>query len=218
VSSHAVRARYLFPVDGEPIADGVLTFAAGKILSVGQDNSSQSVCDLGNVAIVPGLINAHTHLEFSNLLHPIGQAGTSLPDWIRTVVADRRQRNTAAGNEPAEDPIHRGLHQSIRSGTTFVGEIATTDWAERELTADQPGCLVFQELIGLGQQFIEPRLAAARSHIAEIKSWLPGISPHAPYSVHPQLLDEIVKLSAQRRIPLAMHLAESREELELLAS
>jgi len=63
----ALKARYVFPITAPPIADGVVTIENGLIVAVGRDAAGCTVRDLGNVALVPGLINAHTHLEFSGL-------------------------------------------------------------------------------------------------------------------------------------------------------
>jgi cytosine/adenosine deaminase-related metal-dependent hydrolase len=80
---------------------------------------------------------------------------------------------------------------------------------------------VFLELIGLEPERITSALEAARVHVAagrQSARWQPGLSPHAPYSVHPRLLDAVISRMARERVPLAFHLAESREELDLLGS
>src|SRR5882672_12267202 len=88
----ALRARYVFPVVGPPIDGGIVTICGERIAAVGENLSASPPIDLGNVAILPGLVNAHTHLEFSDLAAPLGQPGMALPDWIRLVLAERRQR------------------------------------------------------------------------------------------------------------------------------
>ena len=81
----ALQARYLFPIDCPPIPDGVITIENGRITAVGENLSQDPPHDLGNMALLPGLINAHTHLEFSNLHQPLGQPGMTMPEWIREV-------------------------------------------------------------------------------------------------------------------------------------
>ncbi len=66
-SSLTLSARFVFPVEGEPIADGCVSIQDGRIAWVGQAKERVADLDLGNVAIVPGFVNAHTHLELSAL-------------------------------------------------------------------------------------------------------------------------------------------------------
>ncbi|HEY1785793.1 MAG TPA: amidohydrolase family protein, partial [Pirellulales bacterium] len=220
----ALTARYIFPVAGPPIAGGLLTIAGERIVAVGENRSGAAPLDLGNVAILPGLINAHTHLEFSDLTVPLGTAGNRLPDWIRRVIAHRRGADPGTG-----DPRGGGLAECARGGATGVGEIATRVWPampqaeiERAEIAPPPADVtVFWEVIGLRPEQFDERLAEARAHLH--RAWpegagvRPGLSPHAPYSVHPELMAKLVDLAAAADVPVAMHLAESREELELLA-
>ena len=207
--------RYLFPVSGKPLRDATITLAGPRIAALGDHCPGVPVRDLGNVAVLPGLVNAHTHLEFSDLAAPLGSPGESLPAWIRRVIAHRRTR---APGQPGG--VSQGLMESTRNGTTAIGEIATGPWP----IAAEPKALVavFRELIGLLPEQIGPQLAAAKVHLDEPWASHPdlrgGLSPHAPYSVHPDLVRGLVKLAGQSSAPLAMHLAESQEELELLAA
>ena len=210
----ALRARYLFPVESPVIADGVITIEQGRITAVGENTSGRPPKDLGNVAILPGLVNAHTHLEFSDLAHPLGQPGMPLPAWISEVIKHRRGRD-----EDAQRAIAAGLQESLSFGTTLVGEITTSAYSVYPSLADLPRLIAFRELIGLSQDRIDENVALARQHTEQFtsdESQHPGLSPHAPYTVHPQLLERIVDLSRPARVPLAMHLAESPEELQLL--
>jgi cytosine/adenosine deaminase-related metal-dependent hydrolase len=225
---HALRGRYVFPVTSPPIADGVVTIEDGRIAAVGRQPavSGCPVTDLGNVAILPGLINAHTHLEFSGLGAPLGAPGMLLPDWIRLVVAYRRQLLVDAQRAA----IERGAAECLASGSVALGEIATNDFGDW-IAAALSDATVFREIIGLKRELIEDRLAAVRQFLAgtanrphpgphpkgegTIRS---GISPHAPYSVHPDLFDRLIELAQEAHAPVAFHLAETREELELLAT
>src|SRR5690242_15052192 len=86
----SLRARWVIPVDGPPIEGGVVTVAGGRFVDVRKTREDAPVHDLGDVALLPGLINAHTHLEFSLLEQPLGRPGMSFPDWIAEVVRWRR--------------------------------------------------------------------------------------------------------------------------------
>jgi aminodeoxyfutalosine deaminase len=216
----AFRARWVYPVAGPPIPGGIVSIRAGRIVAVGTRAVEGQAIDLGDVAIVPGFVNAHTHLEFSDLACPLGRGGVVLPDWIGQVIAHRRA--TAGGSSA---PIAQGLRESAAAGTTALGEIATSDWATEQPPAGrdtgEPTTVVFRELIAPTIDRVGDAILTAQRFLGATLSsqrFTAGLSPHAPYTVHPRLLAALVDLATTFRVPLAMHLAESREELELLAS
>lgn len=171
---------------------------------------------LGNVALLPGLVNAHTHLELSDAACPLGTPNMAFPDWIGRVIAFRNERK--AGDV---SPVQQGLEESVACGTTTVGEIAMPGWSSAEFESAPVDAVIFLEAIGLTHERVKEKLAEAERHLAaapESGNWRAGLSPHAPYSVRTELFDGLVALAAQARVPVAFHLAESREELQLLAS
>ena len=82
-------AAWVLPIDGPPIRNGVVTIDAGRITSVGADRPAGAT-SLGRVALLPALVNAHTHLELSYLLERVPPAA-SFGEWVRTVMTLRRQ-------------------------------------------------------------------------------------------------------------------------------
>ncbi|WP_437228109.1 amidohydrolase family protein [Planctomicrobium sp. SH661] len=210
-----LRARWLFPGDGPPLRDAVITLAGEHIAAV-EENSAASATDLGDVAIIPGLINAHTHLEFSHLQSPI-EPRNHFANWIRGVISNRRGQ--------AADPllaIHQGLRESVELGVTGLAETATSDWlfdqSHREVV---PRMLVFREILGLRPEGVAAQLEVAEMFLRRAEQHRfndVGLSPHAPYSLHPQLFRGLCELAATRKVPLSMHLAESPAEIELLKS
>src|SRR5437773_5299310 len=115
----AYRARWVIPVDRPPIEDGIVSVAGGRIIAVGKNEAGQPPRDLGDVALLPGLVNAHTHLEFSSLEWPLGRPGMAFADWIRAVVAWRRaagggSRESGVGRQ--QRAILRGLEESRAAG------------------------------------------------------------------------------------------------------
>lgn len=215
-ASIAFKARFVFPVSGPPLAGGVVTIAGDRITAVGRSPDGPcEIEDLGNVAILPGLVNAHTHLEFSDIPRPLGEPGMIFPEWIRRVVKFRRGR--------ASDPrtaVRRGLEECLTAGTTALAEIAQGDWPREEFENWPIEATVFLEAIGLAPERAAAKLDEARKHLASASGEhiRPGLSPHAPYTVHPELFAELVSLAANANAPIAFHLAESPEELELLAT
>lgn len=211
-------ARWIFPVDALPIANGMIEIEGNRITDVSARRAPDAI-DLGNVALIPGLVNAHTHLEFSDLGAPVLPA-RPFTAWIRALVSVRRGRPT-----PAADSIAAGLRESLAAGSAVVGEILTAtseDLASACAAArdDHPSRLfAFREILGLPASRIADQLAQARVHLqaASLPAGVtPGLSPHAPYSVHPDLVRGCVELCREMSAPLAMHLAETRAELELL--
>ena len=218
---HALKARYVFPVSETPIAGGVIAFDEEQILSVGHESDAAGeAVDLGNAAIIPGMVNAHTHLEFSHLNKPVGRPGISLGEWIATLTtALRCNENRQA------DAARQGIAESSAAGVTALGEIAQPDWAADVFQAATLDATVFLELIAPTDDAVDEKLKSAHRHIASADrtsnvadraGWRPGLSPHAPYSIHPRLLAEVAAISARHQVPLAFHLAESPEELKFL--
>ena len=192
--------------------DVTLKFAQGQLVEV-LPGRRPGATDLGPVAIIPGLVNAHTHLEFSRLTQPIPTQGR-FTDWIRQVIQSRR-------DHPDQVPgaIACGLRESICAGTTLIGEIATVGWQTSDYLNQFQG-IVFQELLGLGDERValQVALAGATRKAPGLPASHWGLSPHAPYSVHPELLQQSIRIASAHDYPVAMHLAETRPELELLAS
>jgi cytosine/adenosine deaminase-related metal-dependent hydrolase len=213
---YALSARYLFPVDARPVADASLIVSDGRIERIVLEQPDCPTHDLGNAAILPGLVNAHAHLEFSDLDVPLGMPGMTLPDWIRLVLDYRIATDDRAGQAQR---VANGVAEAVSHGTTTLGEIATIDWSFPTADRIPIQLVVFREAIGMAVAGIEDLLQQARDHVEVGQKrghWLPGISPHAPYTVHPQLLMRLVEYSRAARIPIAIHLAESNEEIQWL--
>jgi cytosine/adenosine deaminase-related metal-dependent hydrolase len=209
-SAYAIRARWVYPVDRPPLEGGIVTIAGGRIVSVGENTSGRPPRDLGDMALIPGLVNAHTHLEFSLLQQPLGRPGMPFADWIRQVIEFLRQSQPTSN----DSAIYAGLVESQAAGVAAIGEIAL----RQELPQADLPVVVFRELLGLAEDRVPLLEQMASEHLSAAGAGHVGLSPHAPYTVHPRLLKRACELSVQHKMPLAMHLAESREELELLKS
>ncbi len=166
--------------------------------------------------LIPTLVNAHTHLEFSMLTESIRPA-LPFQDWITALIRWRR------GTDPEDEIcIRKGLAESCRCGVTSLGEITTT---HAVLPGDVPAgstVISFREILGLQQEQISKLMQTASDHLnhtiptAPTSSVQSGLSPHAPYSVHPKLYEALIELAVSRKAPVAMHLAETTDEIELL--
>src|SRR5882762_6428018 len=123
------HAAWILPIGEPPIRDGWLAVDRGRVVALGSagrrvlDDGARAV-DLGEVAILPGLVNAHTHLELSYLRDEVPPA-SDFVTWIRGVIAARRQQADPNALEIAES-IDRAMDECVASGTAIVGDISNT--------------------------------------------------------------------------------------------
>ncbi len=213
----AMKARWVFPVDRPPIENGLVEVVDGMITGVRTARHSDVAEDLGDVALLPGLVNVHAHLEFSLIEQPL-QPAPPFPEWIRSLMAYRRQ---TFGADPAAKfgAFQAGWCESAALGTTLLGEIATEGWSASGFVGAGPRVVPFRELIGLRPETFARQMDVAEAFLnGQVGTPNYGLSPHAPYTVAPELLRRVVELARQCAAPLAMHVAETPAELELLSS
>ncbi len=117
-----IQARYVFPVDGEPIEDGCLTIEGPRIGWVGSAKDRQGDLDLGNVAIAPGFVNAHTHLELAPL-ERMGRPHAVVEElsWLKSVIAQRR----GSSEESLAARAAENVQVAIEAGTTLLADTTT---------------------------------------------------------------------------------------------
>jgi len=212
-----IRAGWIVPVRTPPIRGGAVRIRDGRIASVltgeaaARERGGRKL-DLPEAIVMPGLVNAHTHLEFSDLEAPLDADG-GLPAWIARVIALRGVR----GPEATDTAIHRGLLESAANGVTAIGEIST-GIPTAGYPAGGPRLRVFREALALapGAAGSTARRAVRDLERIQAAAAAPGLSPHAPYSVTVGLGRRLVDEARRRGTPLAMHLAESDAEEDLL--
>ncbi len=213
----AYRARWIVPISRPPIEDGVVAVQDNKIVFAGERRRwHEPAINLGDVAILPGLVNAHTHLEFSELPAPFGQRGEDFARWIPQVVAHRRTR--AESQQAAS--IVKGIDESAANGVAVLGEIDTTNLGTEQTAPTPLAGIRFHEFLGWDRAAIPQLLDKARSWLISTLTcrWQQGLSPHAPYTVHRELLAGLCDLAVEYAAPMAMHLAESPAEMEFLVT
>jgi cytosine/adenosine deaminase-related metal-dependent hydrolase len=215
----AYQAAWVLPIDRPPIRDAVIEVEAGIIRSAFAApplRRDRRVRDLGNVAILPGLINAHTHLELSWLRGRVPPANR-FTDWVKTLVAIRRGTEQLATPEITA-PIQDAIREVRESGTAAVGDITNSLAAVEPMrTAGLTG-VVFHELLGFKERdgatikASHDKRAAAALHGIRI-----SLAPHAPYSTSVELFRAIREAVNASDCPImSVHLGESPEEVELL--
>jgi cytosine/adenosine deaminase-related metal-dependent hydrolase len=206
-----LTARWVFPVVGPPLERGLVTVAGERVAAVEPHGARRADLDLGDCAVLPGLVNAHTHLDLTGM-RGLAPPSPDFTGWLRQVIAYRRVR----APEQVQADIRSGLAESVRQGTTLLGDISGYGSSWHALAHAPLRAVIFHEVLGL----TEERAAAAwqslslwLSVLGTTPTWRKGISPHSPYSVRSNLFSPAV----WQGVPVAIHLAETAAELELLA-
>jgi aminodeoxyfutalosine deaminase len=218
------HASWILPISEPPVRDGWIAVDRDRVVAYGSAGRSAPgsdpvrEVDLGQVAIMPGLVNAHTHLELSYLRGQV-PAGASFIAWIRAVMAARREY--ADPKAPAIlDAVDRGIAEAVRSGTAIVGDISNTLVTFGRLARSPLAAVIFYELIGFRAPDPESVVARATRRIAALSPTdrvRVSLAAHAPYSVAPLVLRAIRHaLDHDPFATCSVHLAESAEEVEFI--
>jgi len=213
-----LSAAWIAPMDQPILRDASVAIADGKILDVGPTKEirhrfPQGVTqELGDVVVLPGLINAHAHLELSDLRQ--GDSPSSFVGWIMDLMG---QTARAGGDVQkfAADAARAGAEQSLRFGVTAVGDISKQCTATRPVLRDGPLRVVsYGEIQAMAQRraLLEERFAAAADVSQESATMRVGLTPHAPYTVETEGYARCLNFARQHDRPIATHLAETPDE------
>jgi len=221
-----ISAAAVAPMDRPIIRDAGVFCAAGRIIAVGPISEIRrslpphEELHLGHALLLPGLINAHVHLELSGCDSSDSPGGNSFGDWIRSL-PQRTGRLTPEYPQRVAAAVEVGVQQCLRYGVTAVGDISAQPDITRPLLRHGPLRVVsFGEALGLAKardRFDKSLTSAIDGEMASDHLRI-GLSPHAPYTVDLQGYDECVRLAKQKQIPLATHLAETPDEETFLRS
>jgi 5-methylthioadenosine/S-adenosylhomocysteine deaminase len=206
--TRVVSADWVLPVDGEPIEDGAVDIDAGRIAAVGPASELGEGERFEDAAIVPGFVNAHSHLEYA----VYAGFGDGLPfdEWILV----HMERKARIEWDDYVAIARAGAAECLRSGITTVGDASFSGAAACAAAELGLAAIVYLEVFGQDETDLETRFAANRQRIEPVLSERValGVSPHAPYTCAPRLY----RACAELGLPTITHLAESRAELEWL--
>ena len=218
-------ARWLVPVSSSPIEDGALAFDGPTIIAVGPRTEvvdrfpEAELHDHGTAIILPGLVNAHTHLELTVMRGYLEREESDFFSWLKKLTLARLFRLTS---DDLEVSATAGACEALRAGITCVGD--ASDSAITSLrAANNVGLrgVVFQESFGPDARLVAENVSKLKEKVAELRSVetelvRAGVSPHAPYTVCAPQLEAIAEFAAAENLPLMMHAAESEAEELLL--
>lgn len=214
-----LKAAWVYPVAQPPIRNAYIALDGPRITAVGPATELSGcspewpATDLGDVMLLPGLINPHTHLELTCYLG-------SLPPgpfwgWLNQLMELRRAEGQLEREAAA---VTTGAWQSLRAGVTCVGDISRRNLAWRPLKALPLRKVCYVELLSLADD--PPRnpqeLRAGVEEVVEDELLTVGITPHAPYTVPAEQIRAACRLAAELDRPWCLHWAETREEVAFL--
>jgi 5-methylthioadenosine/S-adenosylhomocysteine deaminase len=218
-------ARWVLPVTSSPIENAAIAIEDAKIVAVGSRQaiterySSAIVHDFTQSAIIPGLVNTHTHLELTAMRGYLEAEESDFFAWLKKLTIARLERMT-----PDDIKVSAlwGACEAVRAGITSVGD--ASDSAMMSLRALREVGLrgiVFQESFGPDPLLALENFDKLKTKVAELREIETelvhvGVSPHAPYTVCGPQLELIADYAQQERLPLMIHAAESVAEEDLV--
>ena len=203
------RARWVVADSDTILPDGYVVASGGVIREVGTGRppAADHTVDHGEVALLPGLINAHVHLELTALADQVPAEG-GFETWVRSLLAMRE----AAGEAALRAGAKAGAAELRDSGCVAVGEVTTLGITWEALTEAGLGGVWFREFLG-GE--IPSAEALGDRTAGDLSASVAG---HAPHTTAPELLQALRKFARERGRPFSLHLAESQAEVEFLAT
>jgi cytosine/adenosine deaminase-related metal-dependent hydrolase len=221
MSARRLAARWVLPVAAPPIEYGALLIGAdGRIEAVGPDavvprGPAIPSEDFGDGVLLPGLVNTHTHLELTGF--DLGPPEPDFAIWIGRVRAAKDTRDEAAFLAAAR----LGLADCYAAGITTIADTGDSGTVIRAMHEAGASGIAYQEVFGPDPAQASESLAGLRRKVDALSRFAAGrtrlgVSPHAPYTVSGPLYEAVARWAAARDLPLAVHIAESGAEAELL--
>ena len=215
MKSSLIQCDWILPVVGAPIADAVVVVQGKRIAWLGErvalpDRYAAQPLRKINGVMLPGLVNAHTHLQYSGF-HELGATQyQNFEHWCEDFEA---RYDAVSDPEYWAESSAAGAWQALRSGTTVFSDIITHDEARGAFARHGCAGIEFLEVIAaLSQAWVDSERAAFLDRLSQQSTTVTGISPHAPYSVDPDVISDLVRIADEQGLRLHSHLAESSEE------
>jgi len=204
-----LSADWVLPIEGAPIERGAVAIENGRITAVGTADELGDGTHYADAAILPGFVNAHSHLEYA-VYAGFGDALTDFAEWIRL----HTERKWRLGWEEYVDIARLGTAQLLASGVTTVGDCSYSGAAVVAAAELGLRAIVYLEVFGADPAEAIAHFESLRARVEPFASARValGVSPHAPYSVSPAVYRACHELG----VPLATHISESESEVRYL--
>jgi cytosine/adenosine deaminase-related metal-dependent hydrolase len=219
------RARCVLPISSPPIENGAIVVDDDRIVAVGSGTAlvhqflEATVRDLGDAAIIPGLVNSHSHLELTAMRGFLENEEHDFFSWLKKLTVARLERMTA---DDLNVSAAWGACEAARAGVTGVAD-ASDSALESMKALHEVGLrgIVFQESFGPDPKLAKVNFEKLRAKVAQLRERETslvkcGVSPHAPYTVCAPQLEMIAAFALDQSLPVMMHAAETSMEVSLL--
>ena len=212
------RARWIVPVSSPSIADGIVAVDGDRIAYVGPaaDAPAGEDHDLGDVVLMPGLVNAHCHLELTVMRGFLEDI-----DFRRWILRLTNARRSVLDREALLDSARYGIEEGLLAGVTSYADTGDSGVVMQALREAHVRGINFQEVFGPDPAQCAESIAGLRQKVAGLRYLETplvrvGVSPHAPYTVSDDLFRATAELARVERLPMAIHIAESELEQRLV--
>lgn len=217
-----LKARYVLPISSGAIKDGCVLVQDGVVVEVGSAEDlcdrhpDEEVRDFGRAAVLPGFVDLHTHLEYSALRGVVDD----LP-YARWKIAVS-EKEKALAPEDWEDAALLGALEALQSGITTIADITDTGASARAASEAGLRGVIYREVSTMRPDEVAEVMEPAAQDIVEWRSLgrdgllTTGIAPHSSYTCHPRLLEAVAHHAREEALPVALHLAGSRDEFNFV--
>ncbi len=218
-------ANWVVPVSSLPIANGAVVVEGDRIVAVGPQSAvssqfpSAATRDFGEAAILPGLVNCHSHLELTVMRGYLEREENDFFAWLRKLTIARLERMTT-------DDLYlsaaSGAVEAARAGITCVADAADSAATSMRALRDVGlRGIVYQESFGPDAKLARENFEKLKDKVERLRELANelvsiGVSPHAPYTVCGAQLELIAEYALKEKLPVMMHAAESEAEFQFM--
>lgn len=217
-----LAARYVLPIAAPHIVDGAVLVQGDRIVEIGEleklkaAHPDEEVRDFGLAVLMPGLVDLHTHLEYSVMRGLVDDLPYS--QW-KLQLLDREDR---LDGDDWEESARLGAAEALRSGITTIADITENGASARAAAGSGLRAVIYREVSTMDKREVSGVMAKAGEDIAAWREYgdpsrlTVGIAPHATYSCHPEVYRRVAEKAIAEDLPVSMHVAGSKDEYDFV--